>query len=597
MWLRIWLSVVLLAGVASAAMAAPTKIGPEIVVDTENDYDYRPRVAADPAGNFVVTWGGTDPDYSSRLRAFWSTGTPRTAPLDLNPPGFQTESYGFDVDAHTAVAADAAGNFVVAYFARDYVYETVPACFEFGGCILTKRLEADGDLSPATFIVADPRLFGYSMGYNQTVNPEITATGTGEFVVSWEGYDGEDGTEAVFARKLVSSGQVNGGQFRVNEHVLENQGDRGQHDVAADALGNFVVAWLDENQIAPPYGGIVFRRFDSSKNPLGAQTQVSPLTEPDFDEGYPSVARAPTGEFMVAWIDRTEEEVRARVYDSSGIAITSAFAVAPASMFRDVDVDVTASESGFIVAYTNDSHEAAGRTFDLSGASTSSEFTMDSGYAPSVAADAHGNFVMISIDEPNIYAQRFQVAAPTPKEIPLLGKVAVLTNKDPDDFEKSAGKWKASGAEIEVPLRGSASDPRCLGEPAGTVKASVRFRSAISGQDVTVDLPCEGWSATGGDKVTSVAKRGFKYSDGKRDLGPCTSVKIKGTKSLSVTCKGKPGAAAFDYDLISGVSQGALSTVLQLGTFSYCAEFQPFFNGNDGKKYKGKALAPPASCP
>jgi len=240
-----------------------------------------------------------------------------------------------------------------------------------------------------------------------------------------------------------------------------------------------------------------------------------------------------------------------------------------------------------------------GRLFDTAGAALSGEFTTSTtGYYPDVGADSVGNFVMVWKEDGYEWrAQRFQVQAPQPSEIPLLGKVTVLSNKVPDDFEKSKGKWKASGDTIVVPLRGSASDPRCNGDPAGTVKASVRFRSVVSGEDTgPIPLPCQSWKATGSTKPNAVAKRGYKYGDGQRMNGPCNSVKITGTKSVSVSCKGKPGAASFVYDLMAGVSQGAVTGFLTLGEITYCAEFQPFIDGSDGKKFKGKSVAAPADC-
>lgn len=101
----------------------------------------------------------------------------------------------------------------------------------------------------------------------------------------------------------------------------------------------------------------------------------------------------------------------------------------------------------------------------------------------------------------------------------------------------------------------------------------------------------------GSTKVNGVEKRGYKYKDGKREDGPCNSVTIKGTKSVSVSCKGKPGVASFTYDLVNGVSQGDVVGSLTLGDVTYCAEFAPFSDGSDGKKFKGKSTTTPAGCP
>ena len=513
-----------------ASAVDPVEVGAVIQVsDGTETYAYDPRVSADPAGNFLVAWQDADTNEVNG-RAFWSTGIARGPVFQISNPNDDIfASPGeFDTDGLVDLAADRAGNFVVAYNARNHG-ETGPCAFP-KNCIWTKRLDADGNLAPADFIVGDPRLFSYgSLSYNQTANPEIAADGRGNFIVAWEGYDAD--SEGVWARKLVGSGQVNGAQFRVNEHTDEYQGDGGQLDVAADEDGNFVVVWQDDNLVSPPYGGIVFGRFDKAKNPLGQQTQAA-------SDGYdPHVAQLPDGTFMLAWFGSVVETA-GRVFDPNGVPVGTPFEVTSYGRYPEI----AASAAGaFIVAFETENGIGV-RVFDATGAATSSEIALDAGsysYTPHVSAAANGDFVVVwNEGYDGVFAQRFQATPPAPEQIPVLGKVAVLSNKIPEDFEKSLGRWKASGSEIEVPLRGSVNDPRCNGDPDGTVKASVRFVSATSGQDVTVDLPCQNWTATGGNKVTSVPKRGFKYIDGKRQDGPCNSVNITGTKKISVSCKG-----------------------------------------------------------
>lgn len=416
--------------------------------------------------------------------------------------------------------------------------------------------------------------------------------------MAWRGLDyappPDTGWTGVFARKLVNSGQSTGSQVRVNALTPGFQSRYGGLDIAADDAGNFVVVFVDANvEAAPPSGGVVFRRFDANKNPLGSQVVVS---SPGGED--PKIAGMPDGRFMIVW--QNADDLAGRVYDATGLPVTATFEVA-----ADADYPaMAASEDYFFVAY-----EVAGpspgriphpvvRTFDTDGSPASAALSMSDGRLPDVAAGPSGKLVVAwEGRQRELRAQRFQVTTPSAQDVPLVGKVLILTNKAPDDFEKSKGAWKASGDAIVSPLRGSASDPRCNGDPVGTVKATVRFRSADSGQDVTYGLPCQNWSATGSDKVGSIEKRGYKYGDGKRQDGPCNSVKIKGTKSLSVSCKGKPGAAEFAFDLVAGVGQGAITTVLEMGQIKHCAEFQPLFDGSDGKKYKGKALSSPAACP
>lgn len=571
---------------ASPSGAQPAKVGPEIeVVGPQEDLG-SPRVAMDPGGSFTVVWEELD-DHVLRARSFWWNGNAQggTFSMSSSDPSVEVDANGFfEEDQPFDIAADAAGNVLVAYHAR----QTTPGqpCHDYS-CIWTKRRDANGDVAPADFVVGDP--LGNDGG-PLAANPELAVDGNGQFVAAWEGYDAH--RTGGFARRLVSSGQLNGSQFRVNEGTLGYQAENGYLDVAADAQGNFAVAWQDDSY-EPTTSGIVVQRFDAAKNRLGFQIQVT-----DDYEGYiPRIAMQDDGAFMVVW--REGGGVDGQVFDSAGAPAGPPFEVSADGSHPEI---AELGSNGFVVAYSGPAG-VLGRTFDSSGAATSAEFQVNTlasyGY-PHVSGAADGRFVVSWWDQyilGSIWAQRFESSPPTAEEVPVVGKVLVLTNKDPDDFEKSSGKWKASGSEIVSPLRGSENDPRCNGDPDGTVKATVRFLSATSGEDVSHGLPCQNWTVTGSNKVGSVAKRGYKYSDPKRADGPCNAVKIKGTKSVSVSCKGKPGAASFAYDLEAGVSQGAVTVVLEMGSIQHCAEFQPFLNGSDGKKYKGKALAAPATCP
>ena len=577
-----------LAGARAAHAADPIEVGPEIVITTA-DYMDTPRVASDPAGNFLVVWQDTN-ESQVEAQGFYATGNAQGPIFQMSAPDLYVTAGSFDSDELLSVASDAAGNFVVAFNAYDTDAAYQGPCYG-SACVLTRRRDANGVLAPATFIVGDPRLNAYSGAYyNQTANPELAADGEGNFVVAWEGYDSTSAgsvTEGVWARKLVNSGQVNGGQFLVNAVKNGYQGDTGRLDLAADDAGNFTVVWHDENDDYPPYSGVSIRRFDKFKNPIGSQQNVTPDSANDV-----AVASTGAGASMVVWGDGP---IRGRVYDSLGAAVGAEFQVAATGSYPEVSA---AGPSAFVVVFDGPAG-LAGRLFDTAGSAVSNEFAISpTGYTPSVAADGVGNFVVTwKEDDYEARAQRFQVEAPQPADHPLLGKVLVVTNKIPDDFAKSSGKWKAGGSVV-VPQRGSASDPRCNGDPAGTVKATARFSSATSGEDTgPIPLPCEGWTATGSNVVSAVLERGFKYSDSGAVHGPCSSITITGTKSLSVTCKGKTGFAVFSYDLMVGAGQGAMIASLTLGDFTYCAEFQPLLDGSDGKQFKGKALAVPIACP
>ncbi|MFQ5667939.1 MAG: hypothetical protein ACE5I7_16110 [Candidatus Binatia bacterium] len=179
--------------------------------------------------------------------------------------------------------------------------------------------------------------------------------------------------------------------------------------------------------------------------------------------------------------------------------------------------------------------------------------------------------------------------------IPLTGKRLLLKNKVPDDKEKNKGVWVAWDATVMAGARRTANDPRCNGDPPGTVKASIRFFSVSSGQDTgPLPLPCENWSALGlGEKP-----RGYRYKDPELDQGPCRLVLIRDGKRMKAVCRGSGAATDFLYDLSEGSDQGSVNVVLTTGVRDHCTAFSAFNGktGADGKRFLGKNASPPSAC-
>jgi 6-phosphogluconolactonase (cycloisomerase 2 family) len=181
----------------------------------------------------------------------------------------------------------------------------------------------------------------------------------------------------------------------------------------------------------------------------------------------------------------------------------------------------------------------------------------------------------------------------------LFGKRLLIKNSVPEDKERNKGTWLAKDAGITAPVRGGSDDPRCNGDPAGTVKATIRFFSdgsagstADSGE---IPLPCENWNPVGRDDNP----RGYKYRDKPLDDGPCSSLLLKDGRKLRAICLGKGATTDFLYDLNEGTDEGTVNVVLVTGTFKHCTAFDDFNgrDGSDGKQFLGKNLPPPLVCP
>ena len=94
------------------ALAQPAPVGTEFQINTyTTDYQFGARVAMDPAGRFVVTWYSKLQDGDGVgvfAQAYDSSGAPAGSE-------FQVNTYTMGNQSEPRVAADAAGDFVIAW--------------------------------------------------------------------------------------------------------------------------------------------------------------------------------------------------------------------------------------------------------------------------------------------------------------------------------------------------------------------------------------------------------------------------------------------------------------------------------------------------
>jgi hypothetical protein len=157
------------------------------------------------------------------------------------------------------------------------------------------------------------------------VRPAVAAEADGDFVVAWTSYNQESYYSGVFAQRFSSHGVPLATEFQVNSHTIDYQA---LPSVAIDAAGNFVIAWESYPQDGWSWG-IFAQRFSSAGVPLAAEFQVNSYTIDT--QAYPSVAAEPDGDFIIAWhsfgfFDFTCD-LFARRYSSTGTPLASEFQI------------------------------------------------------------------------------------------------------------------------------------------------------------------------------------------------------------------------------------------------------------------------------
>jgi len=289
-----------------------------------------PAVGIDSSGRFVVAWsfnsqGGNNWDVLARR--FNADGTP-------NGGEFQVNSYTINNQFRPAVAMNEAGDFVISWeswiqdgsgygiYAKRYDAAANPQGGEFrvntnvssSQRFSSVAIDDDGDFviawdsynqdgSSRGIYAQRYSNLGISQGIEFRVNtfttgaqafPDVDMDAIGNFVVVWESVNQDGSGLGIFANRYDAGGVPIGGEFRVNSSTSFNQRNP---DVTMDIDGDFVVCWSNDS----PSGslGIFAQMYNNTGVPAGDEFRGNLSTTAAF--AYPSVAIDSNGDFLIGW--------------------------------------------------------------------------------------------------------------------------------------------------------------------------------------------------------------------------------------------------------------------------------------------------------
>lgn len=236
----------------------------DIAVDDAHTANLQPQAAFDAAGNHVVTWtrwrdDGTQAGIVARL--FDAQGNPRS---DV----FQVNTYQPSYQQNPVVAMNAAGELAIAWvsYGQDGL----------GTGIFLQHFRADGSHLGGETEVSTPNPGG-------NTGQVLGIDGAGRVVVAWWN------TSGVYLRRFARNGRP------LMPGTLVESADSPALAVLAD--GSFIMAWRTSRAGAGI--GVWVQRFDAAAAPVGQAVEVQ--TSPIPDRGFPVLAVAPGGGFLVAW--------------------------------------------------------------------------------------------------------------------------------------------------------------------------------------------------------------------------------------------------------------------------------------------------------
>jgi len=280
-------------------------------VNTTDGNDLKPQVTEIGAnGDYVVTWYGAD-----------STGSGNSVFVQtFNADGSLTGHSTVQLDRDASVSHDnpqvmalgTSGEFVVAWNAFDGASYSV----------FVQQFNADGTTTDRAVVPLDAP--GVSSG--DDLYPQMTYLGTsGEYVVVWNGYDGND--NSIYFQKFNADGSVSGHAIV----KLEGRGVTVGNDYypqieTIGTEGEFAVVWHGQDSDASDADDSIFIQVfhaDSSE-----KSDVIRIEADDVilgDDNYPKIASVGTsGEFVVTWqgpdsgIDDADNSIYVQKFDANG---------------------------------------------------------------------------------------------------------------------------------------------------------------------------------------------------------------------------------------------------------------------------------------
>ncbi|WP_299084328.1 cadherin-like domain-containing protein, partial [uncultured Ruegeria sp.] len=388
-----------------------------------------PSVTELANGHFVVTWQSSDQQQGDTSLAI------KARTFDANGTGvvgeFRVNEFTDRKQEFPSVTALANGNFVVTWQSFDQQQEDTHQA-----AIKARILDADGNEITSEFVVNEFHHLTQS-------NPNVTALADGNFVVTWQSFDGQQGDASNFAIKariFDANGSEVVTEFLVNEFTNTAQIDP---SVTALANGGFVVTWTssDREQGDTSFGAIKARIFDANGVEIVSEFLVNEFTT--LSQSQPSVTALANGDFVVTWTssdrqqgDTSNTAIKARVFDANGVAKS------PNPVTEDV---VTLIDTATLLANDSDVDGDALTVIEVS------------------ALSAHGATLTLNTDGTISYDPTGADDVQALAESQTLTDTFTYTVKDGDGSESTATISVVVHGRNEAPIHGTDGDDTLTG--------------------------------------------------------------------------------------------------------------------------------------
>lgn len=275
-------------------------LGDEFRINTETTGgQVYSSITALEGGGFVITWQSADQDGASwgiYGQRFSAAGTAVGAEFRVNTTTANGQWY-------SDVAALPGGGFIVTW------QSDLQDGSNFG--IYAQRFDAAGAPAGGEFRIN-------TTTSNTQINPAVAVLTGGGFVIAWQSFNQDGGTDGVYAQRYDAAGVAVGTEFRVN---TETDHAQVMPSISALADGGFIVTWSSLFQDSSNFG-IFGQRYDAAGAPVGVEFQINSIEPGDqlADSFYGSRATVmlADGQVVSVWAGGGALEVFGRLIDVPG---------------------------------------------------------------------------------------------------------------------------------------------------------------------------------------------------------------------------------------------------------------------------------------
>lgn len=353
-----------------------------------------PTVAADSAGNFVVTWQGPGHGVDSSGAAIYGQRYDNLGRTIGNEFPVNEHVTAYD-QTYPAVAIAPDGSFVVTYTSVDPTFGTSQ--------IFYRRFDADA------VPLGDERPVHANLAENQIAS-SVAFAADGSFVVAYQhNLDATLGWD-VSAQRFDNQGSADGNL--VDAYPPHNPSAADEHwaSLAVQPDGSFVLGWSAPDTAS---NGVWARRFDGAGHSLGDPQRLNAVYKNDQQMWLSGMAPRPDGGFVATWMswgENTSYETVARIFAADGSAVTGDLTASEPTIefqgYATVSVDPS---GGFLVTWEDSGKDGSSwgiyaQQFAANGTKVGIETRLNSTTLygqmyPRVAADGQGDFIAVWTSE------------------------------------------------------------------------------------------------------------------------------------------------------------------------------------------------------